>query len=115
MQEDDQALRARALQSIQKKREFMAHLVSYVLVNAFLLVLWAMVSGGGFFWPMFPLVGWGIGLFFHGWKQSLDHSLAAPGSNSCSAGHRRRAMRYTPAANPPNTGAIRPARIGSTP
>ncbi|MGE0227745.1 MAG: 2TM domain-containing protein [Dehalococcoidia bacterium] len=73
MQEDEQELRDRALQRIQKKREFMAHLVSYVLVNAFLLVLWATVTGGGFFWPMFPLIGWGIGLFFHGWKQSLAH------------------------------------------
>ena len=22
---------------------------------------------GGFFWPIFPILGWGIGIFFHGW------------------------------------------------
>lgn len=67
MQDEEQALRKRALQRIQKKREFTSHLIAYVLVNAFLVVLWATVAGGGFFWPMFPLIGWGIGLFFHGW------------------------------------------------
>lgn len=67
MQEDEQALRTKALESIRKKREFMSHLAAYVLVNGFLIALWATVAGGGFFWPMFPLIGWGIGLFFHGW------------------------------------------------
>ena len=26
------------------------------------------VHGAGFFWPVFPILGWGIGLFFHGWE-----------------------------------------------
>jgi hypothetical protein len=30
------------------------------------VVIWFVV-GGRFFWPMFPLFGWGIGLFFHAW------------------------------------------------
>ena len=38
-----------------------------MLVNGFLIVLWATVAGGGFFWPMFPIAGWGIGLIFHAW------------------------------------------------
>ncbi|MFN8584732.1 MAG: 2TM domain-containing protein [Dehalococcoidia bacterium] len=67
MQDQEQELRTRALLSIRKKREFMSHLIAYVFVNGFLIVLWATVAGGGFFWPMFPLIGWGIGLFFHGW------------------------------------------------
>ena len=66
-QEQDQALRERALERIKKKREFGAHLLSFVLVNGFLIVLWATVAGGGFFWPMFPIAGWGIGLIFHAW------------------------------------------------
>jgi hypothetical protein len=65
--DQDQALRERALGHIKKKREFQAHLLSYVLVNAFLIVLWATVAGGGFFWPAFPIAGWGIGLIFHAW------------------------------------------------
>jgi len=67
VQDEEQALRTRALQSIRKKREFASHLIAYVLVNGFLIVLWATVGGGGFFWPMFLLIPWGIGLFFHAW------------------------------------------------
>jgi hypothetical protein len=25
------------------------------------------VTGSGFFWPIFPILGWGVGVFFHGW------------------------------------------------
>jgi hypothetical protein len=33
----------------------------YLLVNALLIAIWA-VTGAGYFWPIFPLVGWGIGV-----------------------------------------------------
>ena len=49
-----------------KRREFFAHLFAYVLVNTFLMAIWV-ITGVGFFWPVFPILGWGIGLFFHGW------------------------------------------------
>lgn len=28
--------------------------------------IWA-VTGAGFFWPVFPIMGWGIGLAFNAW------------------------------------------------
>ncbi len=65
MQEDEQELRQRALLRIKKKREFGTHALVFVAVNALLIAVWA-TTGAGFFWPIFPLVGWGIGLFFHG-------------------------------------------------
>lgn len=34
---------------------------AFVLVNAMLIVIWA-ASGGGYFWPIWPLLGWGLGL-----------------------------------------------------
>lgn len=61
---NDQELREKALAQIKKKREFGAHLLTFVLVNALLIVIWA-ATGAGFFWPIFPLLGWGIGLAFH--------------------------------------------------
>jgi hypothetical protein len=64
--EQGENLREKALQRLKKKRDFMAHLLSYVFVNGFLVILWLAV-GDGFFWPMFPILGWGIGVFFHGW------------------------------------------------
>jgi 2TM domain len=35
-----------------------------VTVNALLIGIWAS-TGAGFFWPVFPLLGWGIGIAFH--------------------------------------------------
>jgi len=64
IQTDD--LRALARARLVKRREFTAHLAAYVLVNMFVVAIWA-VTGAGFFWPVFPILGWGIGVFFHGW------------------------------------------------
>jgi hypothetical protein len=60
-------LRERALTQIRKKHEFHAHVAAYVLVNALLVAIYFLTDPGGFFWPVFPILGWGIGLFFHGW------------------------------------------------
>ena len=62
----DEDLRARALASLKKKREFQAHVFAYLLINSMLVVVWAM-TGAGFFWPIFPLLGWGVGVFFNAW------------------------------------------------
>jgi 2TM domain len=59
-------LREAAVESLKKKAEFRAHLLAYVLVNAFLVAVWS-VTGAGFFWPVFPIAGWGIGLVLHAW------------------------------------------------
>jgi hypothetical protein len=56
-------LRERAIKQLKKRRDFRGHLMVYVLVNSFLVVIWAVTSGpGNFFWPVFVLGGWGIGL-----------------------------------------------------
>ena len=62
----DEALRARAIQRLKKKHDFRAHVLVYSLVNAFLVVIWA-VTGADFFWPIFPIVGWGIGVVMNAW------------------------------------------------
>ncbi|HEY2723139.1 MAG TPA: 2TM domain-containing protein [Pseudonocardiaceae bacterium] len=62
----DDDLRGRAVKRLQRRRDFGRHLVIYLLVNAFLVVIWA-VTGAGFFWPIFPIVGWGIGVVFNAW------------------------------------------------
>lgn len=56
-------LRERAVRRLKKKRDLRGHLLVYVLVNTFLVVIWAMTSGtDGFFWPVFVMLGWGIGV-----------------------------------------------------
>jgi 2TM domain len=59
-------LREQATIRLRKKSEFRAHLLAYVLFNGALLIIWAL-TGSGFFWPVFPLLAWGIGLVFHAW------------------------------------------------
>ena len=60
-------LRDRAVEQLKKKRAFYGHLLVYTLVNATIVVVWAMTSDGGFFWPIFPMLGWGIGVVFNAW------------------------------------------------
>jgi hypothetical protein len=58
--------RDRAIARLKQKRDFGAHLFVYLVVNAFLIGIWA-VTGAGFFWPAFPLFGWGIRLVLNAW------------------------------------------------
>ena len=57
----DQTARDQAVTHLKKRRDFHAHLLVYVLVNAFLMVIWAVIGAHGFFWPIFSIAGWGIG------------------------------------------------------
>jgi hypothetical protein len=58
--------REQARQRVQDRRDFEAHLVAYVVVNAFLVGVWVL-TGGGYFWPAWVLAGWGVGLVLHAW------------------------------------------------
>jgi len=60
-------LREQAVKRLKKRRDFHAHLLVYFLVNTFLVVIWAVTSPSGFFWPVFPIVGWGIGVVMNAW------------------------------------------------
>jgi len=65
-QTTETTLRDRAVRQLKKKRDFYGHLLVYVLVNSTLVAVWAMTSGG-FFWPVFPMLGWGIGVIMNAW------------------------------------------------
>ena len=56
--------RQHAIRRIRAKREFRVHLSVYLAVNALLVVIWAMTSAG-YFWPVWPMLGWGIGVVAH--------------------------------------------------
>ena len=60
-------LRDQAIKRIKKRRDFYGHLMIYTLVNTFLVVIWLVTGDGGFFWPIFPMVGWGIGVVMNAW------------------------------------------------
>jgi 2TM domain len=63
----EQAARDRAVTQLKKRRDFYGHLLIYVLVNTFFVVIWAVVGAHVFFWPVFPIVGWGIGVVMNAW------------------------------------------------
>jgi hypothetical protein len=67
MRPPDDELRSRAITILKKRRDFRAHLLIYVLVNGALVTVWAVTNPGVFFWPVFPLVFWGIGVVMNGW------------------------------------------------
>ena len=46
--------------------DFRAHALSYGLVMALLVAIWLITSPGGYFWPIWPMLGWGFGLAAHG-------------------------------------------------
>jgi 2TM domain len=64
--DSEQQLRERAVQRLKKKRDFHTHVLIYVAVNAFLVAIWA-VTSGGYFWPIFPILGWGIAVVANAW------------------------------------------------
>jgi hypothetical protein len=63
----DSELRHRAIRRLKKRRDFGQHLVVYVLVNGFIVAIWAITGLHTFFWPVFPILGWGIGLVLNAW------------------------------------------------
>lgn len=64
--EDDHELRELAVKRLSAKRGLVAHTIAYVLVNVLLVAIW-LTTGADFFWPVFPIFGWGIGLAFNAW------------------------------------------------
>jgi Domain of unknown function (DUF1707)/2TM domain len=53
----------------RRRRKALAELRSHRLAFAFvapgMVVIWAL-TGADYFWPIWPILGWGSGLFFHG-------------------------------------------------
>jgi hypothetical protein len=64
LHDHDADLRSQAIERLKKRSEFWSHLTVYVLFNALIVMVW-FLTGAEFFWPIFPLAIWGIGLLFH--------------------------------------------------
>ncbi|MBI2168367.1 MAG: 2TM domain-containing protein [Actinobacteria bacterium] len=53
---------------------FRYHLRAYLMVNALLIAIWLLTTGPGSHpWPVWPIGGWGIGLYFH-WVPYREHT-----------------------------------------
>jgi hypothetical protein len=60
--------REQATRRLKAKRELRQHLTAYVIVDLLLVVIWAITSPGGYFWPIWPIAGWGVGIGIHAWN-----------------------------------------------
>lgn len=50
----------------ERKGAFISHLGIYLIVNAMLACIWAVTrDAGDGFWPIYTLLGWGIGVGIH--------------------------------------------------
>jgi hypothetical protein len=57
----------KAKKRVEEIKGFYGNLISYIVVNSFLLVL-NLVTSPQYLWFFWPLLGWGIGVLFHGLK-----------------------------------------------
>jgi hypothetical protein len=66
---------------VKHRRDLGRHVAAFVVVNLFLIAIWA-ASGAGYFWPIWPLLGWGLGLASHGSERFLGRPLSPCGHRS---------------------------------
>ena len=67
--------REQAYKRVKARRDFRTHLAAYVIINALLVVIWA-VSGAGYFWPVWAIAGWGVGLAFNWWAVYAEKPIS---------------------------------------
>ena len=87
-------------------RGFQVHLRIYLVCITFLMLIWAL-TGAGYFWPVWPALGWGIGVAIQGivasgrktrreeWQrrshvESSVGRVGTRGETTRPSGHRRR-------------------------
>jgi adenylate cyclase len=64
-----------AIERIRAKRAFERHARIYVGVNLLLIAIWAITSRG-YFWPIWPMLGWGFGLGMNYWSVFLRKPIS---------------------------------------
>lgn len=71
--------------------EVRSHVLSYTLVMALLVGIWA-ITGTGYFWPVWPMMGWGIGVASHalGGRYGCNAHVIDRGPHEHRHGGRRR-------------------------
>lgn len=69
---DDQ--REAALKRVKAKRDFRNHVAAYLIVNTMFVFIWAL-SGAGYFWPIWIIASWGVGLAFNAWAVYFEKPI----------------------------------------
>ena len=64
-QEEERYFKAR--KRVEEIKGFYGNLIAYIVVNIGLMVL-NLLTSPGYLWFFWPMIGWGIGVLFHGMK-----------------------------------------------
>ena len=56
-----------AKKRVEEIKGFYGNLIAYIIFNGFFLVL-NLITSPDHLWFFWPLLGWGLGVFFHGMK-----------------------------------------------
>ena len=59
-----------AIRRIRKRKKLNKQWQVYLFVNLILLLVWGL-AGGGYFWPIWVIVFWGLSLAWEQWR--FDH------------------------------------------
>jgi len=54
-----------AKKQVMEMKSFYSHLIVYLIMAVFFIVI-NLVTSPGVYWFYWPIIGWGIGVFFHG-------------------------------------------------
>lgn len=75
---DEVELRKLARERLEARRGFFTHAAVYVAVNLMLWGIWLAISlanGMTFPWPIFPSLGWGVGLAMNAWAVFVERPV----------------------------------------
>ena len=61
---DEQAKYQEAKERVEEIKGFYFHLISYIVVNAVLVVI-NLLTSPEYLWFIWPIIGWGVGLVIH--------------------------------------------------
>jgi hypothetical protein len=65
-----------AKKRVQARMGFFVHVCMYVVMNTGIFAIWAL-TGQGYPWFMWPMLGWGIGILAHGVTLAIGPGSAA--------------------------------------
>jgi hypothetical protein len=63
---DDSAARDDIRRQLQARRDFWSHLFVFGVFNTAVVLIW-LITSSGYFWPMWLIGAWGVGVVMHGW------------------------------------------------
>jgi len=72
---EESPLRRAARQQVERRRKVRADAVAYVVINAFLVGVWAVLDRG-YFWPGWVLAIWGVLLLLAFWDVYLRRPVS---------------------------------------